>query len=778
MTRTKKLSTSLLALALAILFLLTMLPSLTGGMNVEAKNPDGRNRLGCWWWDFTDATNATTRENYLTLLEETGVTEVYIEAYTYLWSTSKHAQLHTFIDAAMKHGIRTSVMIDDPALATSSGTSKRYIENLYSGYVAYQNTYPDDWLYGIHFDVEPGGYNATVLQNYLNNLLTNAVNTLIANGIYCEFDVNPAWNGYNGITYDGCTNFYQALAKTLANGKGCVSFMSYRNTAEKVVSRANERQGVDYAKQYNCDYTYGIETDNVETGVDIHNKDKAYLCSMLDYIFGVIDKAGGKMNAGIAIHHASTYYQLAGTLPTTKVWESGGTTASHASYTVKTTASTKPHTGTLQKTALWEGDLNATVIIENYIGVLDNAEVDAAIRADIAKNGTIEDDEYYEIFTTGYMQGQSGYAVAGFLTGDAEFWGDAKAQFCAPIGESKGLTCQKCIGNATTKKGALMAPDMDSVMSQLAYFSDADGYTDKVYITHLEINVYRYSGGDTPTQSSQSQSTSNTRSSQITQPTTTPSYPVGESYAVSYNIAEEAPRYNNVARTGSEKVGPGPATVTFTLPKVWKGDEMPVEDLNEYLLVSANGQPMTFNYTFGDRDENQQCDVIATATLQVSSDIAITGEIKHPNFEAFKISIVGSAIPSVQTTKSTTQSTSQPTSASSIVSTTPSSSRTTSVTLPTQSTQPTQPTQPSQSSATTVPSGPVIEVLYGDANDDGEVNMKDVLALRKYLAGMGEYINPLTSDVENDGSVNMKDVLLLRKYLANLVTQDALGPKK
>lgn len=66
-------------------------------------------------------------------------------------------------------------------------------------------------------------------------------------------------------------------------------------------------------------------------------------------------------------------------------------------------------------------------------------------------------------------------------------------------------------------------------------------------------------------------------------------------------------------------------------------------------------------------------------------------------------------------------------------------------------------------------------ILYGDANDDGLVNMKDVLILRKQLAGLMPIINMTNADCNGDGNVNMKDVLELRKYLAGLTT--VLGPK-
>ena len=66
------------------------------------------------------------------------------------------------------------------------------------------------------------------------------------------------------------------------------------------------------------------------------------------------------------------------------------------------------------------------------------------------------------------------------------------------------------------------------------------------------------------------------------------------------------------------------------------------------------------------------------------------------------------------------------------------------------------------------------EILYGDANGDGDVNMKDVLTLRKHLAGIEIMLHPLNSDANGDGEINMKDVLMIRKYMAGLI--DKLGP--
>lgn len=61
------------------------------------------------------------------------------------------------------------------------------------------------------------------------------------------------------------------------------------------------------------------------------------------------------------------------------------------------------------------------------------------------------------------------------------------------------------------------------------------------------------------------------------------------------------------------------------------------------------------------------------------------------------------------------------------------------------------------------------ELVCGDANNDGAVNMKDVLVVRKYLADIEVAIDLGNADTNNDGDVNMKDVLNLRKFLAGIV---------
>jgi endoglucanase len=63
--------------------------------------------------------------------------------------------------------------------------------------------------------------------------------------------------------------------------------------------------------------------------------------------------------------------------------------------------------------------------------------------------------------------------------------------------------------------------------------------------------------------------------------------------------------------------------------------------------------------------------------------------------------------------------------------------------------------------------------IYGDANEDGVVNGKDVILLRKYMANYNYQSGTSTvevsagADANGDGTINGKDVILLRKYMAN-----------
>ncbi len=92
--------------------------------------------------------------------------------------------------------------------------------------------------------------------------------------------------------------------------------------------------------------------------------------------------------------------------------------------------------------------------------------------------------------------------------------------------------------------------------------------------------------------------------------------------------------------------------------------------------------------------------------------------------------------------------------------------------------EPTEPTATEPTEPTATEAEPVVEPteptqdepgFYGDANNDGDVNMKDVLLIRKYIAGMDVALIFQNADVNGDGFINMKDVLVVRKFMAGLI---------
>lgn len=58
-------------------------------------------------------------------------------------------------------------------------------------------------------------------------------------------------------------------------------------------------------------------------------------------------------------------------------------------------------------------------------------------------------------------------------------------------------------------------------------------------------------------------------------------------------------------------------------------------------------------------------------------------------------------------------------------------------------------------------------VIYGDLNNDKEINIKDITLLLKYLADWDVTINKKAADTNTDGEINLKDGTLLLKYLAD-----------
>ncbi len=60
------------------------------------------------------------------------------------------------------------------------------------------------------------------------------------------------------------------------------------------------------------------------------------------------------------------------------------------------------------------------------------------------------------------------------------------------------------------------------------------------------------------------------------------------------------------------------------------------------------------------------------------------------------------------------------------------------------------------------------EILCGDADGDGVLRAKDLLLIRKYLAGDTETVLTNSADVDHDGQITASDVVLLRRTLAGI----------
>ena len=63
------------------------------------------------------------------------------------------------------------------------------------------------------------------------------------------------------------------------------------------------------------------------------------------------------------------------------------------------------------------------------------------------------------------------------------------------------------------------------------------------------------------------------------------------------------------------------------------------------------------------------------------------------------------------------------------------------------------------------------DVMYGDVNDDGFVNITDAVVLINFLSREGSdetpVIHRVNSDMNQDGFINITDVVLLVNHLSN-----------
>ncbi len=666
----KKLAT-LLAIALLITTILSVMTvssaadtsTVTGGYGYyynEAGEPimdfvdnADKAQVGVWWWNEDDAFQINVRDKYLNFFEENGVNEIYYYGYYLLGSQSSRQKLHGFVSEANRRGIAISFIFDEQEIADYSNSR---LSQVATEYLTYVSEYPDDVLNGIHLDIEH-----RTPANFANYLVSQFADVR-ARGVPISMDVNCAMNINTQVSAGGVTgNIYEVIAANVDT----LTLMSYKDTYNAIWNLG--ANALAAAKAKGCRVVFAVETGDYSTNVAPHyetfnSTSDEFAQETKEYMYGELAKVYESMkeNApaggiGVAIHQHEDWYNLKKSptpITTDGADKTERQTVSHASISGETTNPTKVTPSTpLEENVLWSGNVNQDVIVgrpDAYTGRLSGnvaEEINAAIRADLAENGTISGDEYYEITTVGSASGGSGYATTGFVVnGEDQLWTEGKVAGTSLLQDANGTYTQKLFGTTTDKGGNLLAPQMNDT-TEFVYFSDASGYTDTISVESLVIKVYRhapYTGTETATQ------------------------PIVTEPSVTEPVVTEPSETQPIVTEPSE-----------TQPS-----------------TTESGKKV--NYTFVDENGN---------TVIVYSDGTVEIVPKSTEVEP---SATGTDTPSV---------------------------------------------------------------LLGDANDDGAVNMKDVLAMRKAIADLGVTINAVNADVNFDNSVNMKDVLLIRKYLANIITK-------
>ena len=63
-----------------------------------------------------------------------------------------------------------------------------------------------------------------------------------------------------------------------------------------------------------------------------------------------------------------------------------------------------------------------------------------------------------------------------------------------------------------------------------------------------------------------------------------------------------------------------------------------------------------------------------------------------------------------------------------------------------------------------------LDVLPGDVNDDGVVNVQDMVAIRNQMLGLLGTVPTIFGDINGDGKVDILDYVLVRKLIGTNLT--------
>ncbi len=416
-------------------------------------------------------------------------------------------------------------------------------------------------------------------------------------------------------------------------------------------------------------------------------------------------------------------------------------------FIVSTTAETE--------VVVWEGDINQEITTSHCIGIINVEALTQAIREDLAKNGPVTK---YVLTSSDsrYISGSSDYSMWGFYQDGSQYveaWPENRS---------------------TMQEAVWTDADELSRLGQNAFLCILSDSTDTAYAGHIKLVATH---ADTPLETG----TTPVESTRIPQPTGAAEDIVnqgvkvwsgsfnkdfttdGSCMAVLDNEELSDAIYTDIVENGVAIAYAVVADVKYVSGDSGYAGFCFYQETPDYLEIwPDHPRPDSTSFVISDSSLFS----LMSPDVQLALCCDTRGDVIHLNYLALY---------ALHETKSTATE-------AELTATEPSE------TEPTE-TEPSE-TEPTKTDPTGVESGAIttessvtessqtepsrpVEVFLGDTNDDGAVNMKDVLLMRKYLAGMDVTYNAENSDVNADGVVNMKDVLVLRKYLADMV--DHLG---
>ncbi len=265
--------------------------------------------LGVWWWKASDGKTEETREMYLDFLEKNRVTEIYYYCSGYINTEYNRTILHTFVQAAMAHGMRVAYLFDVQEVINADNQS---FEKAVVNFNTYNAEYPDAPLYGIHCDIEPKWER---MQDYVDNFIVGDVSVARANGVCVELDLNMNWDrakfDYIGSVTHNFDGTELRIYEILANNCDCMCMMSYRTSATRLVS--GTRYSREAAEKAGTKIVYGMELGDSTEGpnVDFHLHGK-------DFVYDFVAELDAQMQLelqpsagwGYAIHHHRSWYAM------------------------------------------------------------------------------------------------------------------------------------------------------------------------------------------------------------------------------------------------------------------------------------------------------------------------------------------------------------------------------------------------------------------------------------------------------------------------------------